>query len=237
MKQKEKTSKKKKRPQKGEKNNFYGKYHTEETKRKISEKLKRRPVSKETREKIGKRHKGKTISNESKRKMSKAHKGKISPMKGKHHSEETKRKISNSNKGNIAWNKGKKITTNTGRTHFKKGQSSAFKGRHHSEETKKVISKKLRIASFNYVKKMRDILYPCIGHNEKKILDKLEKKIGYKIKRQFKCEGYFIDGYIEKLRLAIEVDEIPKNREKDIEREKIIKEKLGCSFLRVKDYD
>ncbi len=210
---------------------------TEEHKKNISKSHKGKIISEETKIKIGKGNKGKTISKEAKRKMSKSHKGKISPMKGKNHTEETKIKIGNANKGHLAWNKGKHRQTNTGRTHFKKGQPSAFKGRNHSEETKKVISKKLRIASFNYVKKMRDILYPCIGHNEKKILDKLEKEIGYKIERQFKCEGYFIDGYIEELKLAIEVDEIPKNKEKDIEREKIIKDNLGCKFLRIKDYD
>ena len=170
------------------------------------------------------------------RKMSEKTKDKNNPMYGKHHSKETKIKISNANKGHPAWNKGIK-TGIVPKTAFKKGQPSAFKGRHHSEETKKIMSKKLRIASFNYVKKMRDILYPCIGHNEKKILDKLEKEIGYKIERQFKCEGYFIDGYIPKLKLAIEVDEIPKNREKDIKREKIIKNNLKCNFLRIKDYD
>ena len=49
---------------------------SEETKRKISESLRRRTVSYETREKIGNAHRGKTISLESKEKMSQAKIGK-----------------------------------------------------------------------------------------------------------------------------------------------------------------
>ena len=60
--------------------------------------------------------------------------------------------------------------------------------------------------------------------------------MNYKIHRQFKVAGYFIDGYIPKLKLAIEIDEKPKNIGKDIERENIIKQELECQFLRVKDY-
>ena len=78
---------------------------------------------------------------------------------------------------------------------------------------------------------------PMIGHNEKKILDELEEELNYKIIRQYQIEGYFVDGYIKELNLCIEVDEKPKNKERDIEREKIIKEKLNCKFLRIEDYD
>ncbi len=56
----------------GERNGMYGKHHTEETKRKMSEKLKGRVVSQETREKIGNFHRGKVNSEETKEKISKA---------------------------------------------------------------------------------------------------------------------------------------------------------------------
>ena len=72
---------------------------------------------------------------------------------------------------------------------------------------------------------------------EKQLLDELQEEYGYEIIRQYQVEGYFIDGYIKELNLAIEIDEKPKNKERDIERQKIIENKLNCKFLRIKDYD
>lgn len=72
--------------------------------------------------------------------------------------------------------------------------------------------------------------------NVKQILDKLEIKSGYKIIRQYKVLGYFLDGYIPELNLTIEVDEKPKNTLKDIQREKEIINKLKCYLIRIKDY-
>ena len=105
-------------------------------------------------------------------------------------------------------------------------------GKHFSEETKI----KMRLSAFEYAKKTDGIIYPRIGHNEKQILDKLEQKLGYRIIRQYEIGGYYLDGYIPEINLAIEVDEKIKNREKDIKREDFIKQKLGCQFMRIKDY-
>jgi len=76
-----------------------GHKHTEEHKRKVSEKLKGRIVSEETRRKMSISIKGKMVSEETKRKISEAKKGKPSNNKGKVMSEEQKRKISVANKG------------------------------------------------------------------------------------------------------------------------------------------
>ena len=97
--------------------------------------------------------------------------------------------------------------------------------------------KKLRISAFEYAKKICGIICPRIGRNEKQILDKLEQEMNCKIIRQYKVEGYFVDGYIPELNLVIEIDEIPKIRDKDIERQKIIEKKLNCKFIRINDYD
>ena len=56
----------------GEKNGMFGKHHTEETKKRMSEKLKGRKLSEETKRKIGEFHKGKIYSQETKNKISKA---------------------------------------------------------------------------------------------------------------------------------------------------------------------
>jgi len=78
----------------------------------------------------------------------------------------------------------------------------------------------------------------------------IEAEIIYNIKLAFKNEksedqyhvdGFKIDLYFEVYKLAIECDENHHNKEinkiKDIEREKYIKEKLGCEFIRFKPYD
>lgn len=80
----------------GENNAMYGKHHTEETRKRLSEKHKGKIISKETREKISKFQKGKVISKETLLKRSKALKGRI-------FSEEHKKKISQRRKGIPTW--------------------------------------------------------------------------------------------------------------------------------------
>jgi len=78
---------------------------------------------------------------------------------------------------------------------------------------------------------------PNIGTHEKQILDELEQLFNYKILRQYEVEGYFLDGYIPQLNLAIEIDESYHKRKfiKDKERENNIKKKLNCKFMRIED--
>ena len=131
----------------GELHFFYGKKHTEETIRKMSE--------------AQKGVKKGPMSEEHKRKISEAGKGQIPWNKGKKHTEETIRKM----KGQIPWNNGKtgvyseetKIKwseARKGRTfseeskrkmsEAKKGKTGQFKGKKHTEETKRKISKSLK---------------------------------------------------------------------------------------------
>lgn len=86
----------------GENNPMFGKKHSEEARRRISEAKKGKKLSEETKRKIseaksGENHPmyGKKIPKETRRKISKARKGKI-------HSEETRKKISEANKKNHA---------------------------------------------------------------------------------------------------------------------------------------
>ena len=108
----------------------FGKHHTEETKKRLSENhigikpseetrkkmsqsQKGRKHSEETKRKISEAHKGMKLSEESKKKISEANKGKFlgknHPLFGKHHSKETRRKISEANK---IYNQNKKLLTN-----------------------------------------------------------------------------------------------------------------------------
>lgn len=57
----------------GEKNGMFGKHHTEETKKRISKKLKGRVITEEARKKIGDFHRGKMYGPETRQKISKAH--------------------------------------------------------------------------------------------------------------------------------------------------------------------
>lgn len=55
----------------GERNGMYGKHHTEEAKKKISEAMHNRKLTEEHKKKIGQAHKGKIVSEETRKKLSK----------------------------------------------------------------------------------------------------------------------------------------------------------------------
>ncbi len=174
--------------------------------------------------------KGKKHSIGTRKKMSEAQKGEKNPFWGKKHTEETKKKIGEESKR-------RKHSKETRRkmSEARKGEKAPMFGKRHSEKTKK----KMRESAFEYAKKMFDFIYPRIGKNEKQILDKLERELKYRIIRQYEIGRYYLDGYIPEINLVIEVDEKYHNnkKKKDIEREEFIKQKLGCKFLRIKDYD
>ena len=83
---------------------------------------------------------------------------------------------------------------------------------------------------------------PRKGENEIKILDEIEKKIGFKIERQvyLKELGYFIDGYCKDNNTVYEIYEVKHRRNKnmayDLKRKKLIQEALGCKFQVIWDY-
>ena len=134
--------------QKGEKNFWFGKHCSEETKEKISKANKGKKRSEETKKKMREAQKGemnfwfgKHHSKEHKEKVSKALLGRISGMKGKHHSEEAREKIGLGNKGKIVSEEAKEKMSKSKKgkkqwwhssTEFKKGNKGnkcfAWKG-------------------------------------------------------------------------------------------------------------
>ena len=174
-------------------------------------------------------------SEETKKKMRENHKG----MLGKNHTKESKEKMSEASKGKKKSEKhrnniskallGKKLSEKT-RKNMSKNHSQYWLGKKRSKEDKK----KMRIAAIKRIFKLGG--GPNIGKNETQILDNLGRKINYKIIRQYSVCGYFVDGYVKELNLVIEIDERSKTNERDIRREKEIKEELNCRFLRIKDY-
>lgn len=197
----------------------FGKHFSEERRLNISKALKGKPKSEE--------HKRHLKENSGTR-------GKPAWNKGKPWSEEHRIKLSRSHKGK---KQSEETKMKKSRIAKERGIGKWMKGRTLTEETRR----KIRVSTFEYVKKMRDILYPCIGRNERKILDKLGQKLNYKILRQHPVMGYFIDGYIPQINLAIEIDEPGhydengKLKPNDVTRQKELKEYLGCEFLRIKD--
>jgi hypothetical protein len=107
---------------KGEKHPLYGKHLSEETRRKLSEKLggEKNPM-------FGKQH-----TESSRIKISEAKKGEKHHLFGKHLPEETRKKLSDANKGHIVTEKTrKKISVNR-------------KGKPHTEETRRKMSENRR---------------------------------------------------------------------------------------------
>ena len=114
-------------------NPMYGKHHSEETKKKLSEAAKGRQGP----------NKGKHLSEETKKKLSEAHKGKQAgennPMYGKHHSAESIQKMSEA----------------------KKGENHPMYGKKHSEETKNKIGEAHKGKHWYNNSKINKLCYEC----------------------------------------------------------------------------
>ena len=109
-------------------------------------------------------------------------------------------------------------------------------GKRHSLETKKKMRllaiERISIQKFNGMP-----MFPCIGREEKRCLDELSKVSPYPLQRQYRVDGYFLDGYVEELKLAIEFDEgrhrRPEVEARDKNRQIEIENSLGCRVFRI----
>lgn len=166
------------------------------------------------------------------------HLGKGNHFYGKHHNKETRQLLKETFIGNKSYWYGKKIPNHS---RLMKRENPMFnpdiKQRQKNACNTLDAKKQRRLNMINHLKRVGIIFSKNIGKNEKQILDELELSFGYKIIRQFEIEGYFVDGYCRELNLAIEVDEEYHNeyREEDNLRQREIRDKLNCSFIRIKD--
>jgi len=150
------------------------------------------------------------------------------------HNLKRNKKISNNKKG-------KKLTkehiNNLRLSHLGKKNSEKSKIKNSIKQTN--LMKIPRNRKMRRVARQNQIILngggPSIGRNETEILDSLSMELKINIIRQKRVIGYWIDGYIPKLKLAIEVDERPKTNKRDIIRQKEIQQELKCKFLRVED--
>ena len=134
---------------KGEKNSFYGKHHTEETKHQISERAKGRHHTEETKEKLREIHKGLQV-------------GEKHGMWGKHHTDDAKKKISKKMKGRIFSEEHKKKIGE--KSKLRTGEKSSMWGKHLSEEHKKKISEANKGGNNSTSKKVfcENMIFLCI---------------------------------------------------------------------------
>lgn len=187
--------------------------------------------SDETKQKMSEKKKGKNNPNYGKDPWNKGLKTNIKPWEGKKRSGETKKKISKRLKG--------RRLTEEHKRNIIENNCKYWLGKERSEETKNKLSKSAR------ERRIKEILEQGyrlqMGKNEKKILDEMEKNIGYKILRQYNIIGYILDGYCKENNTVYEVDEDfhfdPEGNlsKKDLKRQKDIEEELNCKFVRIRD--
>lgn len=187
-----------------------GSYHSEETKKKISEKSKGRQPSEETRKKLSEASKRQIpwnknghLSEEHKIKLSGLLKGDKNPFYGKCHSDEARKKMSESRRGEKNYNYGKHIPTET-----KRKMSIVKKGKHHSEETKKKLSKigKIKVGEKNNNWKGGKVKIFCKTCGKEKYVFPSQNKNGYGKFCSIRCNSIWTIKYLI------------KNKDTDIER-------------------
>jgi hypothetical protein len=118
-------------------------------------------------------------------------------------------------------------------------------GKPHTEETKL----KMRLSTIAYLEQLKGQLAPRYNKESITLIEDYGKKHGYKFMHAenggefyVKELGYFLDAYDPIFNIALEIDEKHHfNNEnnlidKDILRQKLIEEKLGCKFIRIR-YD
>jgi len=107
-------------------------------------------------------------------------------------------------------------------------------------EENRELKRLYRIRQIEQQKLNGEPLTPNISVNERECLNWIEEKLQVPIFRNFRCIGYFIDGYVPDYSISIEFDEdahyvCGKLKQPDVIRQNKLEEKLACRFLRVRE--
>jgi very-short-patch-repair endonuclease len=217
----------------GEKNPFYKKKHSDETKKKISDLVKEKMSSEELRKSISERQKEyyKTHDN---------------PFKGKKHSDKTKNTLSEIAKKRMQDESVRKLLSEKSKE-WHKDNKNPFKGQRHSSESRR----KQRISAINRIQIRKyngNVITPNYNLKEAEYFERIEKEMNLNgvyvgktgTQYQIKHLGYFPDFYDSETNIVIEYDEkhhyidVYNNvlREKDIRRQNEIIRELGCRMYR-----
>lgn len=118
-------------------------------------------------------------------------------------------------------------------------QSLRLQGTHHNIASKRKM-REIAIRRREQQANNGEPLMPTIGHQERLFLNKLESSIPYVIVRQYKVCGYYLDGYISEVNIAIEFDELVHHTSSsakiyDKQKQAEICEELNCIYFRVSD--
>lgn len=187
--------------------------------------------SPETLELMSAANSGRVLSNEHKDKLSKA-------LIGRTLSDEHKLKISQSHIGKTKSHAHRHNIGKSGR-----GKSPWIKGKSHSDITKM----KMRVKRLEWIENNIGQPSPVFNPLACKLIDEYGKLHGYNFKHamnggeyNIKELGYFLDGYDVNQNVAIEYYEPHhfkngKLRDRDVQREKEIKNLLGCKLVRLTD--
>jgi len=118
-------------------------------------------------------------------------------------------------------------------------------GKPHSEETKL----KMRISTLAYLENLKGQLAPRYNKGSIALIEEYGREQGYRFMHAenggeyyIKELGYFLDAYDPIFNIALEIDEkhhFDKDenlKDRDKNRQKLIEQKLGCKFIRIK-YD
>ena len=169
-----------------------------------------------------------------------------SGFKNKKHSSESKKKISDKLKG---ISKGPFSSEHM--THLREAAKTRKLRGPHSLDTKTKMKnawvnrdrfireetrQKMRLAKMKYLVKTYGA-NPCLGLNEKELLDKQEQIDNCKIDREYSILGYKPDGYCHSTNIVYEVYESFHDIRvfEDLERENRICNHLSCDFIIIYD--
>lgn len=242
----------------GDKNPFYKKKHSDETKKKISITRKEQLSSEEVRKSISERQ----------REYYKTH---DNPFKGKKHSEETKNNLSQMTQTRMQDESVRELLSEKSKE-WHKYNENPFKGKQHTDESKKQMSirhkehykkfqhpwlgkkhntesiQKMREKAIERIKRVGLPFHPPYNPISIPIIESYGKENGYTFRHaenggEYKVPNtsFFVDGYDEKNNVVIEFDErrhrMGRNPHIDKWRQDKIGEILKCKFIRIYEED